>query len=255
MVKFWSDFMLITSIDNKKIKKYSSLKSSKGRKELGLFLVEGMHLCMEAYKNGLLVDILLLENSRLDFDYDGEITFITESIMKKISSLTNPTNIIGICKISKNNNILGNHLLILDDIQDPGNIGTIIRSSKAFNVDTIILSTNSVDIYNDKVLRSTQGMLFNMNIIYDDLERIIPKIHDDGYLILGTDVQDGIDVREINCSTYALIMGNEGHGVSSKIKKLCDKNLYIKMDKDCESLNVAVATSILLYELNRSNNE
>jgi len=246
--------MVITSVDNKKIKKYASLKNSKNRYSEKLFLVEGMHLCEEAYKSGMLIDILVLEDTKLTFDYDKEITYVSMNVLKKVSNLVNP-NIIGICKIIDNKEISGNHLLILDDVRDPGNLGTIIRSSKAFNVDTIILSTNSVDIYNDKVLRSTEGMIFNMNIVYSDLESIIPKLKSDGYTILGTDVKSGVDVRDINISKYALIMGNEGNGVSENIKKLCDKNLYIKMNKGCESLNVAVATSILLYEINRCNNE
>ena len=246
--------MVITSLDNKKIKKYASLKNSKNRYSEKLFLVEGMHLCEEAYKSGKLIDILVLEDTKLTFDYDKEITYVSMNVLKKVSNLVNPS-IIGICKIIDNKEISGNHLLILDDVRDPGNLGTIIRSSKAFNIDTIILSTNSVDIYNDKVLRSTEGMIFNMNIVYSDLESIIPKLKSDGYTILGTDVRYGVDVRDINISKYALIMGNEGNGVSENIKEMCDKNLYIKMNKGCESLNVAVATSILLYELNRSNNE
>ena len=247
--------MLITSLDNKKIKKYASLKNSKERKEEGMFLVEGMHLCMEAYKAGILLDILLLEKEELEFSCNIEITYVTSNILKKLSALTNPSKVIGVCKINENKEIRGNHLLILDNIGDPGNIGTIIRSSNAFNVDTIILSTNSVDIYNDKVLRSTQGMLFKMNIVYYDLVTLIPKLKEMGYDILGTDVNNGVDVRNIKTNKYALIMGNEGHGVSENIKALCDKNLYISMNKNCESLNVAVATSILLYELNRSNHE
>lgn len=247
--------MLITSVDNKKIKKYTSLKSSKGRKDEGLFLVEGAHMCYEANKNGLLVDLLVLENTEISFNYASEITYVTSNVLKKVSSLTNPNNVIGVCRIIENKEIIGNHILILDDVSDPGNIGTIIRSSKAFNIDTIILSTNSVNIYNDKVLRSTQGMIFNMNIVYGDLLEIIPRLRDNGYLILGTNVVDGTDVRNIKTNKYALIMGNEGNGVSDEIQAMCDKNLYIKMNSDCESLNVAVATSILLYELDRSNYE
>ncbi len=247
--------MLITSLDNKKIKKYTSLKNSKERKEEGLFIVEGMHLVEEAYKTNLLIDILLLEGEVLPFNPSFEITYVTENILKKVSSLTNYSKVIGICKMPKDAEIKGKHLLILDDIQDPGNIGTIIRSSKAFNIDTIILSTNSVDIYNDKVLRSTQGMIFHMNIIYADLNSLVPKLKNNNYLILGTDVNSGEDVRNVKTNKYALIMGNEGHGVSESIKIMCDKNLYIKMNSDCESLNVGVATSILMYELNRSNNE
>lgn len=247
--------MLITSLENKKIKKYFTLKTAKGRKKEQLFLIEGMHMCYEAFKNNLLVDILVLENTNISFNYESEITYVNENILKKLSSLNTPSNVIGVCKMIENNEIVGNHILILDDVSDPGNIGTIIRSSKAFNIDTIILSTNSVDIYNDKVLRSTEGMIFNMNIMYGNLESIIPELQEDGFTILGTDVNDGFDVRNIKVDKYALIMGNEGHGVSDNIKKLCDKNLYIKMNPDCESLNVGVATSILLYELNRSNNE
>ncbi len=244
--------MLITSVDNKKIKKYVSLKNSKSRKVEGLFLVEGMHMCYEANKNNLLVDLLVLENTDISFSYDGEITYVTSNVLKKVSNLSNPTNVIGVCKILNNNEIIGNHILLLDDIQDPGNIGTIIRSSKAFNIDTIILSTNSVDIYNDKVLRSTQGMIFNMNIIYGDLLEIIPSLRDNGYMILGTNVNNGVDVRSIKVDKFALVMGNEGQGVKQEIQDMCDKNLYIKMNSNCESLNVGVATGILLYELDRS---
>ena len=247
--------MLITSVDNKKIKRYVYLKTSKGRKEEGLFIVEGMHMCYEANKCGLLVDLIVLENTEITFNYASEITYVTENVMKKISNLSNPTTVIGICKINDSSDIIGNHILVLDDIQDPGNIGTIIRSANAFNVDTIILSTNSVDIYNDKVLRSTQGMIFNMNIVYGDLLDIIPRLHDNGYTILGTNVNNGIDVRSVKVNKFALIMGNEGQGVKPEIQELCDKNLYIKMNSNCESLNVGVATSILLYELDRCNYE
>lgn len=246
--------MVITSLDNKKIKKYYSLKTAKGRKEEGLFLVEGMHLCEEAYKVGALIDLLLLDGESLSFTPNFEITYVTLDILKKISSLINPTTVIGICKIPNHQEIIGNRILLLDDIQDPGNIGTIIRSSKAFDVDTIILSNNSVDIYNDKVLRSTEGMIFHMNILYDDLYNVILKLKKDNYLILGTNVKNGIDVKNVKAPKYALIMGNEGHGVSLKLLDLTDKNLYIKMNNNCESLNVAVATSILLYEL-RGNHE
>ena len=247
--------MLITSVDNKKIKRYVSLKNSKDRKKEGLFLVEGMHMCYEANKCGLLTDLIVLEKTEISFNYSGEITYVTPNVMKKVSNLLTPPNVIGVCQILDNKEIIGDRLLILDDVQDPGNIGTIIRSANAFNIDTIILSNNSVDIYNDKVLRSTQGMIFNMNIVYGDLLDIIPRIRDNGYTILGTNVNDGVDVRNIKVSKYALIMGNEGNGVHEEIQDMCDKNLYIKMNSSCESLNVGVATSILLYELNRSNYE
>lgn len=246
--------MLITSLDNKKIKLYASLHDSKQRNNNKLFLVEGMHLVYEAYKCGLLEDILLLDGDCLEFSYSKEITYVTYDILKKVSSLTNPSNVIGVVKFMDKKIDSGN-ILILDNIQDPGNLGTIIRSACAFNIKNIILSTNSVDLYNDKVLRATQGMFFNTNVLYGDLVSIIKDLKKNGYTILGTDVKSGVDVRDINYSNYALVMGNEGHGVSTEVKSLCDKNLYISMNKNCESLNVGVATSILMYELNRGHYE
>ena len=243
--------MVINSLDNKKIKKYASLKTSKGRNEHHLFLVEGMHLVEEAYKNNLLVDILLLDGDSLSFETDLEITYVTETILKKVSNLINYSNIIGVCKTFDNKEIFGDKILLLDNIQDPGNLGTIIRSACAFNVDSIVLSHDTVDLYNDKVIRSTQGMLFYINIISCDLKHLIPSLKAKGYQIIGTDVNNGTDVSEVNSYKFALIMGNEGHGVREEIKRMCDKNLYIKMNNNCESLNVGVATSILLYELNK----
>ena len=244
--------MLITSLDNKKIKLISSLSNNKTRDSLGLFIVEGMHLVKEAYLHNKLSEIILLEDHELEFECNVEINFVTQKVMNKITNLNNST-VIGICKIDNNNELKGNHILLLDDLQDPGNIGTIIRSSLAFNVDTIVMSPNCCSLYNDKVIRSTQGTLFSLNIIKKDLIETVNILKDKGYQILSTDVNNGVDVRTISCSKYALIMGNEGLGVKKELKDLADKNLYIKMNENCESLNVGVATSILLYELGGKN--
>ena len=240
--------MVITSITNNKIKKYLKLKNKKYRDIDKLFLIEGEHLVLEDIKSNRLVD-LVLEDTNIDIDFD--YTYTTFDILKKLSSLESVPKMIGVCKYLESKEISSNKVLILDGVQDPGNLGTIIRSSLAFNVHDIVLSLNTVDIYNEKVIRSTQGMLFKVNIIRSDLETIIKDLKNKGYLILGTDVNLGVDVRDIKSEKMALVMGNEGQGVSSNIKKMCDKNLYIKMNKDVESLNVGVATSILLYELNR----
>lgn len=245
--------MIISSLDNKKVKFINSLKLAKKRKEFGMFIVEGMHLVKEAYLSDFLEEIYLLENSTLSFSCDIQPIYVTYDVMKKLTNLDTPSDVIGICRMKTNNSISGNKLLLLDNIQDPGNLGTIIRSCVAFNVDTLILSKNTVDIYNEKVIRSTQGMIFHLNFLINDLEEIIPSLKDKGYLILGTNVHNGVNVKTINASKYALIMGNEGNGVSENIYKLCDQNLYIKMNNICESLNVGVATSILLYELGGCN--
>ena len=247
--------MLITSLDNKKIKLYTSLSESKNRNINRLFLVMGEHLVKEALNVNNLVDVLVLENYDLDFDVNMEITYVTESVMKKLSKMPSIPKVVGVCKILDNNEIKGNRILLLDNIQDPGNLGTIIRSSVAFNIDTIVLSNDTVDLYNDKVIRSTQGLLFHINIIRKDLVEVINELKNKGYDILGTNVHNGVELNNIKTNKYALLMGNEGQGLKEELQCLCDKNIYIPMNKNCESLNVAVATSIILYELGCDNNE
>ncbi len=241
--------MLITSLENNKIKKYLKLKQKKYRDNFGLFLIEGEHLVEEAFKSNCLFDLLVLEE--YDYKIDFLYTNVSINIMKKLSNMDSYPKVVGICKINEESIIKGDKVLLLDDISDPGNLGTIIRSSVAFNVTDIVLSRNTVDLYNDKVIRSTEGMLFNINIVKKDLLEVINELKEKKYLILGTNVRDGVDVRDIKTSKYALIMGNEGRGVKKEIQDMCDKNIYIKMNNKCESLNVGVATSIILYELNR----
>jgi TrmH family RNA methyltransferase len=149
----------------------------------------------------------------------------------------------------KQEELIGNRIIILDGIQDPGNLGTIIRSAVAFNIDSVVLSRECVDLYNAKVIRSTKGMLFNINILSKDLEEFISNLDD--YVIYGTDVVNGNNIRNIDVPLkLGLVIGNEGRGISDKIKKLCDKFIYIDMNDKCESLNASVAASILMYEVN-----
>lgn len=243
--------MLITSVNNEHIKELCKLKEKKYRDKLSLFLIEGEHLINESLKENLLIEVFALEGT--DYNYDN-ITYVTESVMKKLSSTDSIPKVIGVSKKRKEENI-GSRILILEDIQDPGNLGTIIRSSVAFNIDTIILSPKTVDLYNSKVIRSTEGMIFHLNIIIRDLESIIKDLKKENYLILGTNVNNGINIKDIKVpSKYALIIGNEGKGMSSEISNLCDKNIYIKMNERVESLNASVAASILLYEINNGIN-
>lgn len=239
--------MIITSLNNPTIKEISKLKNKKYRDLTNTYLVEGDHLVEEAYKNNLLIKIILLEDTICN--YDIEKIYVTKEVMKKLTELDTPNKIIGIVK--KNTPLpIGNKILILDNIQDPGNLGTIIRSSVAFDIDTIVLSPNTVDIYNPKVIRSTQGMIFYTNIITQELKEFINEIKTKNYTIFGTNVRNGKNIKEITLpEKFALVLGNEGQGVSKEIESLCDDNIYIKMSSKCESLNVSVATSILLYEV------
>ncbi|CDE95975.1 23S rRNA methyltransferase [Clostridium sp. CAG:914] len=239
--------MIITSLNNPTIKEISKLKNKKYRDLTNTYLAEGEHLVEEAYKNNILTKIILLEDTICN--YDIEKIYVTKEVMKKLTELDTPNKIIGIVK--KNTPLpIGNKILILDNIQDPGNLGTIIRSSVAFDIDTIVLSPNTVDIYNPKVIRSTQGMIFYTNIITLELKEFINEIKTKNYTIFGTNVRNGKNIKEITLpEKFALVLGNEGQGVSKEIESLCDDNIYIKMSSKCESLNVSVATSILLYEV------
>jgi len=241
--------MLYTSIQNQKIKNIKKLNTKKYRDEFNEFLIEGEHLVTEAYKKGYLKELILLENT--EFSLNINTIYVTNEILKYISDLDNPPKIMGICtKIEEKE--IGNKIVVLDDIQDPGNLGTIIRSCVAFNIDTIILSKSSADIYNSKVLRATQGMIFNINIIYLELFEIINILKTKEYKIYGTKVNGGKNIKNVERSEkFAIIMGNEGRGVQSSILDLCDEYIYIKMNENCESLNVAIATSIILYQLDK----
>ena len=242
--------MLITSLENQRIKDLVKLQTKKYRDSTNTFLVEGYHLVEEVYKSNILKEVFVLEGTSIDLDIP--ITYVSSDVMKKISTTDTYCDIVGLCEKISSDEIIGNKILLLDDIQDPGNLGTIIRSSVAFNVNTIILSKNTVDLYNPKVLRSTQGMFCHINIITMDLVGAINTIKNKGITVYGTNVNNGEDVRNLSdTSSYALIMGNEGNGVKQELQDMCDKNLYIKMNDKAESLNVGVACSILLYELEK----
>ena len=142
-----------------------------------------------------------------------------------------------------------NNVLIIDGLQDPGNLGTIIRSGIAFGFTDFVLSLNSVDVYNEKVIRATEGMIFHVNVLRRDLLEFIPKLKNLGYKVVGTDVTNGKDIKEVKCDNIALVIGSEGSGMSSDVKELCDLLVHINMSDTCESLNAGVAGSILMYEV------
>ena len=240
--------MLYSSINNKKIKDIKKLNQKKYRDMENLFLVEGEHLVLEANKSGYLENIILLDGE--SFPIEKNNIYVTDKVLNYITELDSHQKVIGICHKLEEKSI-GNRVLILDDIQDPGNLGTIIRSAVAFNIDTLILSENTVDLYNSKVIRASQGLIFRLNIIKRDIRDTIKELKELNYDIIGTKVDDGVDIKAIKTSNFALIMGNEGNGVHDDVLNLCTHYAHIKMNDTCESLNVGVATSIMLYELNK----
>lgn len=237
--------MEITSLKNPKVIFWSKLKHKKYRDENNLFIVESPHLVKEALKKEIVIEIITLN----DENYDIPTFKVTYDIMKKISNLSSPSNIMAVCKFFPPNDIIGNKILVLDKIQDPGNLGTIIRSCVAFKVQTLIISDDTVDIYNDKVIRSSEGMIFNINIIRSNLLDILPKLKTLGYKIYGTDVVGGTNVKDVNEEKCIVVIGSEGQGMSEKVKNMCDGFIYINMSDKCESLNAAVAGSIIMYDM------
>ena len=239
--------MLITSLNNEHIKEILKLKEKKYRDLSDTFLVEGRHLVLEAHREKKIVE-LILEQDEL-FPLDVNTLYVSSNVMNKLSNLKTPSNVMAVVE-KLDEKPIGEKILILDNVQDPGNLGTIIRSAVAFNFDTIVLSPKTVDLYNPKVVRSTQGMMFHTNIIIREPVSFINELKNEGYKIVGTKVTNGTDVRESKTySHFALIIGNEGKGMSEELSELCDEYLYIKMNDQCESLNAAVAASILMYEI------
>ncbi len=243
---------VITSLDNEKVKMLKKLQKKKYRDEYNLFIVEGEHLAIEAFRAGVLEELILEEGT--DLPFPSPYGYYSREVLSKISALDTPSSVMALCRKRDRDGeeVEGNRILVLDDIQDPGNLGTIIRSALAFGVTTIVLSEETVDLYNPKVLRATQGMIFHTNIIVRNVYDWVRMIKASDFKVYGTCVDGGVDVKILipdDKEKFVLIVGNEGNGVKRRILDLCDENLYIKMNADVESLNVAVATSILLYEL------
>ncbi len=234
--------MKITSLQNDKVKYFASLKNKKVRDLEKKFIVEGDHLIAEARSNNLIVSTISCVDPKADF-------FVTKEVMEKISDQKSISLNAAVVKFIPEDSINGN-VIILDNLQDPGNLGTIIRSSVAFNIGALIIGDTSVDLYNPKVVRSTEGALFNLNILRRNLKEVIPVLKNLGYKIVGTDVNSGIDVRGICKDNVAIVIGNEGSGISSDIKDMCDFFVNIKISDACESLNASVAASIIMYEVN-----
>ena len=196
---------MIRSTSNNTIKTLIKLKQKKYRDEFGSYLIEGEHLVEEAIK-AKQVECLI---STKEIKSDLPVIIVSNEVMKKISFTKSPQSIMAKCKIKKEKKLVdGKRYLILDDLQDPGNIGTLIRTALAFSIDQIILSNNCVDLYNDKLLRSMQGANFHINCIYDDLKTVISILKKNNVKIIGSALENGQDIKEIEISEkMAFIVG------------------------------------------------
>lgn len=238
----------IDSINNPYVKELAKLHQKKYRDETRQFLIEGYHLVEEAHRAKQLKQVLIIDEKDALTDCDNII--VSRPIIERLSSTETPQNILGVCNYFPERDITGNRFLLLDDIQDPGNLGTLVRSCLGFGIDMVILSENSVDLYNDKFVRSTQGTAFGIPIVKRNLRDAIILLKSLQIPVLGTSLLNGIPLKQLaKYDQYALILGNEGNGISQEVLELTDINIRIETSPKLESLNVSVAGSIIMYYL------
>ncbi|MFP3124912.1 RNA methyltransferase [Ectobacillus funiculus] len=244
----------IDSLQNPRIKQWKKLQTKKERDKTGTFIVEGFHLVEEALKANVVQQIILSEQADLPANWsvdNTDVFVVTEAISKAISETETPQGVFAVCeKIESNVQLENGKFLLLDGIQDPGNLGAIIRTADAAGITAVILGEGCVDVYNSKVLRSTQGSVFHLPIIKGSLGEWMDKLQQLSIPIYGTALQHAVPYTEVKApGRFALIVGNEGSGVRPELLEKCDQNLYIPIYGQAESLNVSVATGILAYYL------
>ena len=251
----------ITSTSNETIKYFISLNDKKTRMNAKRFIVEGYHLVNEASKTNLLEAIISTDEKELKKINNVKRYLVNDAILLIIASFAttkNPQNILGIVKMLDHNitNLLpiikGNKtkLIMLDDVNDPGNLGTIIRTAAGLGYDGIIMSPNTVDLYNEKVIRSTQGVMFKIPIIKANLQEVIKMLKKEKVFCIGTALTNAKDVKHITKKDkFAICLGNEAKGISKEVLDNMDENVKIAMNNDVESLNVSIAAGIIMYEM------
>ena len=258
----------IISKDNQYIKLATKLqKSKKERIQEGMFLAEGLRICTEAAKNGICKVALMTDEFARKNIYSAQFiasksekTFtIDEKLCSKISDTKASQGIFCLCTLLDNrfsNDKIKNSgkYMLLSSLQDPGNIGTIIRGADAFCIDGVIISEDCPDIYSPKVLRSTMGGVFRENImVCDDIKSAIKALQDKQIKVYAAALySDSVRVDEADFeSGCAAVMGNEGNGISQDVISCCDASVIIPMNPETESFNAAAATTILMWEMFR----
>ena len=252
----------ITSKENDLIKHIIKLKERKNRKKYGEFIIEGIKLIKEAINEKLLINkIIICEESIEKYEINEyienelkniECINVSKDIIKYISDVETSQGILAIVKIPNKQcdvDYTQDLILALDNIQDPGNFGTIIRTADSAGLTQILISKETTDYYSQKVIRSTMGAIFRIKIIEcEDICKTIQKCKLKNYKILATSLSATKTIYDANFEKSVVVMGNEANGVSNEILKMVDEKIIIPMQGKTESLNVSVATGIILYE-------
>ena len=239
------------TISNNDLKKYSSLNRKIKRKEHQLFVVEGEKICKELIKNDFEYEsIFITKNIQNEFPLS---TICSKKEISRISHLKSPSNVVAICKIPTCQiNIKDKKpLIFLDNVSDPGNLGTIIRTLDWFGYKQVFCSKNTVDCFNNKSVMASMGSIFRINchyIYFDDFQKLFPE-----HITYGTSL-DGVNISSTKLKTKStIVIGNESNGVSKEIIDKININVRIQGYGKAESLNVSVATGIILNELAKIN--
>ena len=245
---------MIVSKDNSQIKHIKQLKQKKYRDEYKEYIVEGIKIVEEAIeekeKENIILIVICQELLKKQINtYDYKVEFVNKNIFEMISDTITPQGILAVVKEKEAIKISSNVLFALDDIQDPGNMGTIIRTLDAAGIEDLIISKESADIYNPKVTRSTMGAIYRLNVVRTDLLSKLKELQRDGYKIVVTSLATNKNHYDINFDEKTIIViGNEAKGVSQEIMEIADVKVKIPMLGKSESLNAAMATGILAYE-------
>ena len=247
--------MLITSKDNSKIKEIKKLKEKKYRKTA--FIVEGIKMLKEAISEKAEIDtIIIREDTELDFKLESElekkVIHVTKNVFETISDVVSPQGVLVVINKKIDDNKISKHadyILALDGIQDPGNLGTIIRTADSANIKQILVSKDTVDSYSPKVVRATMGAIYRVKIIEcEDLAKTLKSLQTTGFEIVTTDLHTDKSIYDMNYNKKIVVIGNEANGVTPEIRELSNYRVKIPMLGKTESLNAAVATGIMIYE-------
>jgi RNA methyltransferase, TrmH family len=242
------------------IKETKKLKEKRFRVERNQFLVEGFRFVEEALKSTFQVPYIFLSEEALErwqsfqlnemLQSASKLYIVKEAILKLLSSTETPQGVIAV--VNQNNmhlEIKEGFYVLVDKLQDPGNMGTIIRSAHAAGAAGVITTKGTVDIYNEKTLRSTMGSIFNIPIIEDKDLSIIDSLKNSGFKLIVSSLEDSKNFYDVDLTDNVIIaVGNEGSGISEEIYKLGDMKVKIPMPGNAESLNAGAAASIMMFE-------
>ena len=247
--------MIIESTSNPLVKSVKKLKDKKYRKETGKYIVEGVNLCLEFLEHTPeYADMVIATSDKAELVKDKfNVTVVSERVFEAMCETKSPQGLMVVANIPEEApGFSGMKLVVyLDNVQDPGNVGTIIRSADAFGADAVLMAPECADLYNPKTVRSTMGSMFHLPVVYENkyLETV-KKCISDGFTVVTGSLDGAVLPSEIDFTSgkYILCLGNEAHGVSDELVSLGGKKVKIPMPGKAESLNVAVAGAVLLYE-------